>query len=50
MTHGEQSDFVIEINEALDNATAHAGTAAGLGFVPSSVDVGFASYRALAFS
>src|SRR5690606_4376918 len=48
VAHRQQGDLVIEVDEALDDAAAAAGAAAGLGVVPGVFDVGLAAHRALA--
>src|SRR5690606_3059923 len=50
MAHGQQGDFVIEIDEAFDNHLALAGAAAALGVVPGGINIGVGFYRALALA
>ncbi len=50
MAHGEQGDLVLEVDEALDDDPALAGTPAFLGIVPGSLHVIDALEQALALA
>jgi hypothetical protein len=50
VTHRQQRDFVIEIDEAFDDHAAGTCTAAGLRVIPGFLNVGFALDHALAFA
>ena len=50
MTHGKQGDFVVEIDEPLDDHPPLAGAAAFLSVVPGALQVGVAFQDALAFA
>ncbi len=50
MAHGQQGDFVIEIDEPLDDYTTLTGTAAFLRVIPGTLHVVSAFEQALAFT
>ena len=47
VAHGEQGDFVVEVDKSFDNNAAGPGASAFLGVVPGVVDVGLGAYDAL---
>ena len=50
MAHGQQGDFVIEVDKAFHDATAGAGATTALRIVPGGVDIGVTAQRALALA
>src|SRR5678816_2709969 len=50
VTHGEQGDLVVELDEAFDDDPALAGTAALLRIVPSVLDVRLGTHHALSLA
>src|SRR5690606_21155845 len=48
MAHGQQGDLVVEVDEALDDAAAGTGAAAGLRVFPGRLDLRLLAHRALA--